>query len=238
MNELQIFNSEEFGDIRTVTIDSEPWFVGKDVATALGYSNPQKAVRDHVSEEDRGVNEMDTPSGRQNLAIINESGLYALIFGSKLESAKRLQLYYPEIPHNVTMAVDKMIWFYRCGKETESGGHGSGSGRAKQIYSFEHDDDYIYAAFLEQYGIDLQDIEELHWWKFRALFRGLSEDTEFVKIMGYRSVKITSEMSKEQREFYKKMQSIHALPITDAERKADELLTEALLNGGDITGLV
>lgn len=66
----------------------------------------------------------------------------------------------------------------------------------------------------------------------------MSEDTEFVKIMGYRSVKITSKMSKEQREFYKKMQSIHALPITDAERKADELLTEALLNGGDITGLV
>lgn len=91
MNELQIFNSEEFGDIRTVTIDNEPWFVGKDVATALGYSNPQKAVRDHVSEEDRGVNEMDTPSGRQNLAIINESGLYTLIFGSKLESAKRFK---------------------------------------------------------------------------------------------------------------------------------------------------
>lgn len=158
--------------------------------------------------------------------------------GKRQKLVQGLRLYYPEIPHNVTMAVDKMIWFYRCGKETESGGHGSGSGRAKQIYSFEHDDDYIYAAFLEQYGIDLQDIEELHWWKFRALFRGLSEDTEFVKIMGYRSVKITSKMSKEQREFYKKMQSIHALPITDAERKADELLTEALLNGGDITGLV
>lgn len=91
MNELQIFNSEEFGDIRTVTIENDPWFVGKDVATALGYSNPQKAVRDHISEEDRGVNEMDTPSGRQNLAVINESGLYALIFGSKLESAKRFK---------------------------------------------------------------------------------------------------------------------------------------------------
>lgn len=158
--------------------------------------------------------------------------------GKRQKLIQGLKLYYPEIPQNMTEAVDKMIWFYRCGKETESGGHGSGSGRAKQIYSFEHDDDYIYAAFLEQYGIDLQDVEELHWWKFRALFRGLSEDTEFVKIMGYRSVKITSEMSKEQREFYKKMQSIHALPITDAERKADELLTEALLNGGDITGLV
>lgn len=91
MNELQIFNSEEFGEVRTVTIDNEPWFVGKDVAMALGYTNPQKAVRDHVLEEDRGMNEMDTPSGRQTLAVINESGLYALIFGSKLESAKRFK---------------------------------------------------------------------------------------------------------------------------------------------------
>ena len=91
MNDLQIFNSEEFGEIRTVTIDDEPWFVGKDVALALGYTNPQKAVRSHVLEEDRGMNEMDTPSGRQNLAVINESGLYALIFGSKLESTKRFK---------------------------------------------------------------------------------------------------------------------------------------------------
>lgn len=91
MNELQIFNNEEFGKIRTVTIDNEPWFVGKDVAEALGYTNPQKAVRDHVQEDDRGMNKMDTPSGRQTLAIINESGLYALIFGSKLESAKRFK---------------------------------------------------------------------------------------------------------------------------------------------------
>ena len=91
MNELQIFNSEEFGEIRTVNINGEPWLAGKDVAVALGYMNPQKAIRDHVLEEDRGVNEMDTPSGRQNLVIINESGLYALIFGSKLDSAKRFK---------------------------------------------------------------------------------------------------------------------------------------------------
>lgn len=91
MNEIKIFNNKEFGNIRTVNIDGEPWFVGKDVANALGYTNPQKAVRDHISVEDRGVNEMDTPSGKQNLTIINESGLYALIFGSKLESAQRFK---------------------------------------------------------------------------------------------------------------------------------------------------
>ena len=91
MNELQIFNSEEFGDIRTVTIDNEPWFVGKDVAEALGYSEPRSAVSKKIDEADRGVAEMETPSGKQNMTIINESGLYALIFGSKLESAKRFK---------------------------------------------------------------------------------------------------------------------------------------------------
>lgn len=91
MNKLRVFRNKEFGEIRTVTIDNEPWFVGKDVAMALGYTNPQKAVRDHVLEDDRGMNEMDTPSGKQNLAVINESGLYALIFGSKLETAKRFK---------------------------------------------------------------------------------------------------------------------------------------------------
>ena len=91
MTDIQIFNNPDFGDIRTVEIDGEAWFVGKDVAEALGYVNPQKAIRTHVLEEDKGVNEMDTPSGKQTLIIINESGLYALIFGSKLESAKKFK---------------------------------------------------------------------------------------------------------------------------------------------------
>lgn len=91
MNELQIFNNEEFGEIRTVTIDNEPWFVGKDVAEALGYAEPRSAVSKKVEECDRGVAEMETPSGKQKMTTINESGLYALIFGSKLESAKRFK---------------------------------------------------------------------------------------------------------------------------------------------------
>ena len=91
MNGLQIFNNEEFGQIRTVTIDNEPWFVGKDVAEALGYSEPRSAVSKKVDDTDKGVAEMETPSGTQNMTIINESGLYALIFGSKLDSAKRFK---------------------------------------------------------------------------------------------------------------------------------------------------
>ena len=91
MTDVQIFNSQDFGDIRTVTIDGEPWFVGKDVAEALGYEKPTDAVRKRVDDEDRGSSKMETPSGMQNMTIINESGLYALVFGSKLESAKKFK---------------------------------------------------------------------------------------------------------------------------------------------------
>ena len=91
MNEVKIFNSKEFGDIRTVTINGEPWFVGKDVAEVLGYSNSRDALAKHVCSEDKGVAECDTLGGKQKLGIINESGLYTLIFGSKLESAQRFK---------------------------------------------------------------------------------------------------------------------------------------------------
>lgn len=91
MNELQIFNSEEFGDIRTITIDNEPWFVGIDVAKSLGYANPKNAVPKHVSEEDKLSTQIEYAGQRREVTIINESGLYSLIFGSKLESAKRFK---------------------------------------------------------------------------------------------------------------------------------------------------
>ena len=91
MNELQIFNSEEFGDIRTVTIDNEPWFVGKDVATALGYKNTADAIGKHVDVDDKLLSQIAIAGQRRDVAVINESGVYALIFGSKLESAKRFK---------------------------------------------------------------------------------------------------------------------------------------------------
>lgn len=90
-NELKIFENPAFGSIRTVEMNGTPYFVGKDVAEVLGYSNPQKAIRDHVDDEDRGVNEMDTPGGKQNIAVINESGLYSLILSSKLPKAKEFK---------------------------------------------------------------------------------------------------------------------------------------------------
>lgn len=90
MNELKIFNSPEFGQVRTVMIDGEPWFVGKDVAVALGYTNPQKAIRDHVDAEDMTVNDSFTVNGTK-ATLINESGLYSLVLSSKLPSAKKFK---------------------------------------------------------------------------------------------------------------------------------------------------
>ncbi|MEM0581543.1 ORF6C domain-containing protein [Blautia sp. HA2174] len=91
MNELQIFNNEEFGQIRTVTINNEPWFVGKDVAEALGYERTADAIRQHVEEEDKLTRCFADSGQNRQMYIINESGLYALIFGSKLDSAKHFK---------------------------------------------------------------------------------------------------------------------------------------------------
>ena len=91
MNGLQIFDNEEFGQIRTVTIDNEPWFVGKDVATALGYKDTSDALKKHVLSEDKLTRRFADSGQNREMYIINESGLYALIFGSKLDSAKRFK---------------------------------------------------------------------------------------------------------------------------------------------------
>lgn len=90
-NKIQVFNNTEFGNIRSMEIGGEPWFVGKDVATALGYSNPRDALSKHVDSEDKGVAFCDTLGGSQKQTIINESGLYSLILGSKLDGAKRFK---------------------------------------------------------------------------------------------------------------------------------------------------
>ncbi len=91
MSELQVFSNPEFGAVRSMMIEDAPWFVGRDVAGALGYADPAKAIRVHVDSEDKGVDKTSTPGGTQNATIINESGLYSLILSSKLPSAKRFK---------------------------------------------------------------------------------------------------------------------------------------------------
>lgn len=112
--ELQVFSNAEFGSVRSIMIDNEPYFVGKDVAEILGYSNPQKAIRDHVDDEDKGVNEMFTPGGKQQVPIINESGLYSLILSSKMPKARQFKRWVtsevlPAIRKHGVFAVDAML---------------------------------------------------------------------------------------------------------------------------------
>lgn len=91
MNQLQIFKNPEFGQVRTTTVSGDPYFVGKDVAEILGYSNPRDAIGKHVDPEDKGVAKCDTLGGTQDLSVINESGLYSLILSSKMPNAKRFR---------------------------------------------------------------------------------------------------------------------------------------------------
>lgn len=138
-----------------------------------------------------------------------------------------LKLYYGDrIPANIEQALDRIVWFY-CGGEEEHSNRGS----TKRCYSFEHDDKYIYAAFMDQYKIDLQKVSYMHWWDFRSLFMGLKEGSRFVEIMGYRTIKIDNKMPKEQKEFYKRMQRIFALPISEEEQKELDELNASLMEG-------
>lgn len=90
-NELKIFENEAFGKVRVIEKNNEPWFVGKDVAEVLGYSQSAKAIREHVKDTHKGVSEMDTPGGRQQIIIIDEAGLYSMVMRSKLPSAEEFQ---------------------------------------------------------------------------------------------------------------------------------------------------
>ena len=91
MNDIQIFKNEEFGEIRSLTINNEPFFVGKDVADILGYNRADNAIRLHVEAEDKLTHQISASGQIRNMTIINESGLYSLIMSSKLPTAKKFK---------------------------------------------------------------------------------------------------------------------------------------------------
>lgn len=150
-----------------------------------------------------------------------------------------LELYYSEVPHDIGQAIERMLWFYRGGQEEITGPSEAGKNKIskKPIYSYEHDADYIFSAFLDQYGMDLNEIDFLHWWKFKAMFKSLKEDNEIVKIMGIRAMD-TSKLSKEQKEYYNKMKKIYQIPISKEEQEIQDAITQALLTGGNVADLL
>lgn len=147
------------------------------------------------------------------------------IFDQKLSDDQRiasaLALFYRgSTPADYNQAFEKMMWFYRGGKAEKKDSAGKGKGASlKRVYCFEQDAPYIYSAFLTQYKLDLQDLnsEDLHWWKFKAMFESLGDELKISKIMGYRVTK-TSGMTKEHKAFYAEMKKLYAL---DVEETAD-----------------
>ena len=87
MNEIMTFVNDEFGSVRSTVINGEPWLVGKDIASILGYRETAKAIRTHVDDEDKGVSVLDTPGGKQQMVVINESGFYSLVLASQKDQA-------------------------------------------------------------------------------------------------------------------------------------------------------
>jgi len=117
-------------------------------------------------------------------------------------------------------ACEKLIWFYKCGRENYHKTEGSGKASKKQIYSYKYDDEYIYGAFYEQYNVDLA-YDKIHWWKFKALLKSLKDNTEFVKIKGYRAYDGKDENMQNLKEYWE-------LPKPIEEQKRIEKIYELL----------
>lgn len=145
---------------------------------------------------------------------------------AKIELA--LNLYFPkQYIINTVDAVNKIIWFYSGGKDIKESSCKSNSNNIN-IYDFEQDADYIYSAFMEQYKIDLADIDYLHWWKFKSLFYGLNKDIQLSKIMFYRSVELTDDMTKNERKFYRDMKRLYALEDMRSEEEKEQDFNDCL----------
>lgn len=143
----------------------------------------------------------------------------------KLKQAIEL-FFVEEIPRDLEAAIHQIVWFYKCGKEEKSRGSNE-SHQQKSIYSYNYDDDYIYSAFLSQYHIDLQDVENLHWWKFKAMFKALHQDQEIVKIMGYRVLDLNTIKDKEQKKHYRKLKELYKLPDERTEEEKAQMIIHA-----------
>jgi hypothetical protein len=166
--------------------------------------------------------------GIQFTQLLSDEGLTNL---KKDEQA--LMLYYGGIPANVEAAYQALTQFYLCGRDPEDIATGGHSG--PPVFSYAQDAPYLFAAFEQQYGIDLT-TAKLHWWRFRALFDGLSDKTELVKIMGYRAWKPYKGCPKEEAAHMRKLQKHYAL-VESGERKRSNQLADILMGDGDLSRL-
>lgn len=151
-------------------------------------------------------------------------------YSMQAKTYQALRLFYPEMNKikDTKKAIDDIIWFYSCGRSEEKTSQKSKKSKNKQIYSYEFDNDLIYSAFKNQYNVDLEEIEYLHWWKFRAMFNGLKSDNRIVEIMGYRAMDLSKIKDKDMKKHYKQLQEEHKLPDMRSEEEKEEDFAEAL----------
>ncbi|MCH5192984.1 MAG: bacteriophage Gp15 family protein [Oscillospiraceae bacterium] len=144
-----------------------------------------------------------------------------ICIGEKAEKLK--EIIFPVVPDDDNI-MDFIMWFYNCGETRQQSGEKNQTAKKQSpVYSYEHDFGYIFAAFMELYGIDLVSVPYLHWWKFKALFASL-HDCKFTDIVGYRSERITSKTPEYRKQFLKDMKKTYALPHSLSEQqKIDEL---------------
>ena len=138
-----------------------------------------------------------------------------------------IKLFYKEPPKDLKKAIEGILYFYRC-QEEEKVGKSGGESTKKQIYSYEYDAKLIYSAFLDQYGIDLNEIEYLHWFKFKALFEGLNNENKICEIMSYRAIDLNKIKDKEERKKYRRLQRQFALPDNRTREEKEKEFANAL----------
>lgn len=165
-------------------------------------------------------------------SILFELLMQDVNISKKAKIVQSLKLYYPDFSQisNIEKAIDDITWFYRCGKNKNEDKlvKPKNEKNKKQIYSYEFDDTYIYSAFLSQYNIDLQDIEHLHWWKFKALFEGLNKENKIVEIMEYRAIDLSKIKNKDERARYKKLKNLYKLPDMRTDEQKENDFADAL----------
>lgn len=144
-----------------------------------------------------------------------------------------LSLAFDVVPENKEEAAEALLAFYSGGKITEKKASGKKKKPRKnrRIYSFEYDSEYIYAAFLQAYGIDLADVK-MHWFKFKALFAALPDECLMSKIMGWRALEITKDMPEASRKRYAELKEAYRLPLSQTEEEKIRAAKEFLMGGG------
>lgn len=151
-------------------------------------------------------------------------------YSIQAKTYQTLKLFYPKLEQvtDLEKALDNIIWFYGCDNKNKTSQNNENK-KEKQIYSYEFDNELIYSAFKNQYNLDLEEIEYLHWWKFKAMFNGLKSDNRIVEIMGYRAMDLSKIKDKEERKRYRKLQKLYALPDMRTQEQKESDFARAFL---------